>query len=218
MNDVLYFYESFFMKKPLLIFLIFLFTESVFSQQRKIVSDCTITYSVNNPGSDTKNNLEDALKTIYISGKQIRIDLSSNTFNQTIFYNANTGEATVLKSIGESKYISNYTAAKWQKENAVYAGIKISFTNNAKKILNYNCKEAILQLKNGKKYTVYYVPDIIPSITENDFEFKSVPGLVLQYETSVHNQKIQYTASQVSFDPVPAFRFEIPKSGYKILQ
>ena len=121
--------------------------------------------------------MQSALKTIYISGKQIRIDLNSNTFNQTIFYNDNTGEATVLKSIGQSKYISNYTAAEWQKENAVYNGIKISFTKNMKKILNYDCKEALLQLKNGNEYTVYYVPDIIPSITENDFEFKIVPGL-----------------------------------------
>jgi len=207
-----------FMIKPLLTFLISLFAFAVFSQQRKIISDCTITYTVNNTGSNTKNDLQGALKTIYISGKQIRIDLISNTFNQTIFYNDNTGEATVLKSIGQSKYISNYTAAEWQKENAVYNGIKISFTKNEKKILNYDCKEALLQLKNGYKYTVYYVPDIIPSVTENDFEFKIVPGLVLQYETSVHNQKIQYTATQLSFDPVPAFRFEIPKSGYKILK
>jgi GLPGLI family protein len=205
------------MKKPLLTLLISLFAFTAFSQQRKVISDCTITYTVSNAGSNTKNDLEAALKTIYIRGKQMRIDLNSNTFNQTIFYNDNTGEATVLKSIGQSKYISNYTAAEWQNENDVYNGIKISFTSNIKKILGYNCKEALLQLKNGSKYTIYYVPDIIPSVTENDFEFKIVPGLVLQYETSAHDQKIQYTASQVNFDPVPAFRFEIPKSGYKIL-
>lgn len=212
------FTNIFFMKKPLLTFLISLLAFTVFSQQRKIISDCTITYTVNNIGSNTENDLQAALKTIYLSGKQIRIDLNSNTFNQTIFYNDNTGQATVLKSIGESKYISNYTATEWQKENAVYNGIKISFTENVKKILNYDCKEAILQLKNGNKYTVYYAPDIIPSVTENNFEFKIVPGLVLQYETSMHNQKIQYTASQLSFDPVPEFRFEVPTSGYKILK
>jgi len=206
------------MKKPLLTFLISLFTLSVFPQQHKIISDCTITYTVSNAGANTKNDLQGALKTIYISGKQIRIDLISNSFNQTIFYNDNTGQATVLKSIGQSKYISNYTAAEWQKENAEYNGIKISFTKNVKKILNYDCKEALLQLKNGSKYTVYYVPDIMPSVTENDFEFKIVPGLVLQYETSGRNQKIRYTASQLNFDPVPAFRFEIPKSEYKILK
>lgn len=205
------------MKKPLLTTLIISFAVIAFSQQQKIISDCTITYTVSNSDANAKNDFENALKTIYIRGKQIRIDLSSNTFNQTIFYNGNSGEATVLKSLGESKYLSTYTAAEWQKENAVYNGIKISFTKNIKKILGYDCREALLQLKNGNNYTVYYVPGILPSVTENNSEFKNIPGLILQYETSVHNQKIQYTASKLSFDPVPVFRFEIPKSGYKIL-
>ncbi len=205
------------MKKPLLTFLILSFAFSAFPQQRKIISDCTILFAVSNIDINSKNDFEGTVKTIYISGKQVRIDFTSAAFSQTIFYNDNTGEATVLKSIGASRYISNYPATEWQKENAVYSGIKISLTNNVKNILGYNCKEAILQLKNGNKYTVYYVPDIIPSVTENDFEFKDVPGLILQYETSAHNKKIQYTATQLKFDPVPSFRFEIPKSGYKIL-
>lgn len=206
------------MKNLLIILLLSLCFFKSLCQQQKVISDCTITYMVSNADPNSKNDFQGALKTIYIRGKQIRIDVNSNTFNQTVFYNSNTGESTVLKNIGEAKYISNYTAAEWQKENAVYEGIRISFTNNIKKILNYDCKEAIIQLKNGNNYTVYYVPVIIPSVTENDFEFKKVPGLVLQYEASVHNQKIQYIASQVSFDPVPVFRFEIPKSGFKILR
>jgi GLPGLI family protein len=205
------------MKNPLLTFLILTFALASFSQQRKIISDCTISYTVSNTDLNSRNAFENTVKTIFISGKQIRIDLKSTAFSQTIFYNDNTGEATVLKSIGESKYISNYSAAEWQKENAVYHDIKIIFTKNIKKILGYNCKEAVLQLKNGSKYMVYYVPDIILSVTENNFEFKNVPGLILQYETSAHDKKIVYTANQLSFDPVPAFRFEIPKSGYKIL-
>lgn len=205
------------MKKPQLILFCLFFVHTLFSQQEKIIGDCTVIYTVNNNENNSKNNLESAVKTVYIRGKQIRIDLNSNAFNQTIFYNDNTGEATVLKSIGESKYISTYTAAEWQKQNAIYEGIKISFTNNTKKILNYNCKEAVLQLKNGSNYTVYYIPDLKPSVSENAFEFKDVPGLILQYEISVHDQKIEYTASNVSFDPVPVFKFDIPTSGYKIL-
>ena len=205
------------MKKPLLTLLIFFSYLSLIAQQQKIIADCTVTYAVNNSQQDLKNNSETAVKTIYISGKQIRIDLSSATFNQTIFYNDNTGEATVLKSIGESKYISAFTAADWQKRNDIYNGVKISFTNNIKKILNFECKEAVLQLANGNSYTLYYVPELRPSITENTYEFKNVPGLILQYQSSIKNQKINYTATSVNFDPVPDFKFEIPKAGYKII-
>jgi GLPGLI family protein len=205
------------MKNLLLTLLILSFAFASFSQQRKIISDCTISYTVSNTDLKSKKDFGSTVKTIYISGKQIRIDLTSSAFNQTIFYNDNTGEATVLKSIGQSKYISNYSASEWQQENAIYKGSKILLTNNVKEILGYNCKEAILQLKNGNKYIIYYVSDIVPSITENNFGFKNVPGLILQYETSAQDKRIQYTATKVNFDPVPAFRFEIPKSGYKIL-
>lgn len=204
------------MRKLLLtVFICFIFLQS-FSQQ-KIISDLTVTFAVTNTDASAKNDLSSASKIIYLRGKQLRVDLNSNTFNQSIFYNENTGEATVLKSIGDSKYISNYSAQQWKNENSVYDGLKISYTGNTKKILNYDCKEAILELKNGTKYSVYYVPDIMPSVTENDFQFKTVPGLVLQYQTTIRNEKVEYTATKINFDPVPAFHFEIPKSGYKVL-
>lgn len=204
------------MIKPLLTLFICFFFLQVIAQQ-KIISDLTITYSVANSEPSSKTELASASKIIYLRGRQVRIDLNSNSFNQTIFYNGNTEQATVLKSIGDSKYISTYNATQWKAENSVYDGLKISYTNNAKKILNYDCKEAVIELKNGTKYNVYYVPDLIPSVTENDFQFKRIPGLILQYQTTVHNEKIEYTATKISFDPVPAFHFEIPTSGYKIL-
>jgi len=187
------------------------------SQPQKIVSDCTIGYSVISSGSQSSNQFSGASKTVYIRGREIRIDLISSQINQTIFYNSNTGQATVLKEIGQSKYISHYSAAEWEKENEMYKVEQLSLTGATKKILNYDCKEAILQLKNGKSYTVYYTPDIVPSVTENPFEFKDVPGLVLKYETSMQNSKLEYTAIKISFDPVPAYQFEIPKAGYRIL-
>ena len=107
------FTHIFFMKNLLLTLLILSFAFASFSQQRKIISDCTISYTVSNTDLNSKKDFGSTVKTIYISGKQIRIDLTSSAFNQTIFYNDNTGEATVLKSIGQSKYISNYSASEW---------------------------------------------------------------------------------------------------------
>ena len=107
--------------------------------------------------------------------------------------------------MAQSKYISTYNSADWEKEHSVYKGIKISLTNKGKKILGYDCKEAILQLQNGNTYTIYYLPGIIPSVTENDFEFKAVPGLVLQYEASIHKEKIKYTATYLKFRSCSGF-------------
>lgn len=185
----------------------------LFAQEQKIISDCTITYSVN---SLQENNI--GSKTIYIKGKDIRIDLVSKTFQQTTFYNGTNGDATVLKTVGESKYISNYKSPEWKKANEIYEGIKVSFTGKAKQVLNHNCREAILTFKNGNSYTVYYDPALVPSVMENPFEFKNIPGLVLEYESSPkENEKITYTASKIDFTPVPSYQFEIPKSGHRVL-
>ena len=205
------------MKKIIYIFSVLLITRvSASAQDQKIISDCTISYSVINSNASHQNNL--GSKIIYIKGKQIRVDLISNTFNQTVFYNSNSGNATVLKTVGEAKYISQYNAADWEKANGMYYGISVSFTDATKSILNYVCKQAILKLKNGNTYTVYYAPAIMPSVTENPFEFKDIPGLILEYESSIkENEKIIYTANKIDYSAVPSVQFEIPKTGYRIL-
>jgi GLPGLI family protein len=186
------------------------------SQQSKIVSDCTITYAINSSNATQQSNL--GTKTVYVKAKDIRTDLVSKTFSQTIFYNSNTGNATVLKTVGDSKYISSYTAEEWKKLNAINEGASIEFSQNTKTILNYQCKEAILTLSNGNMYTIYFIPDIKLSVSENPFQFKNVPGLVLQYEAAINNnEKVIYTAIKIDYNPVPALQFEIPKTGYRVL-
>jgi GLPGLI family protein len=204
------------MKKIVFTLMAFVINTTVFAQEQKIISDCTITYVVSNSNNAKQNNM--GSETIYIKGKNLRVDLVSNNFSQTVFYNGTVGDATVLKTIGESKYISQYNAAEWKKANEIYKGIVVSFTANTKTILNYTCKEAILKFKNGSSYTVYYVPSLLPSVMKSPFEFTNIPGLVLEYESSVKpNEKLLYTAQKIDFAPVPSFQFDIPKTGYRIL-
>jgi hypothetical protein len=187
-----------------------------YGQQPKIISDCTITFSITSSANE-KNDI--GTKIIYIKGKDIRSDFISSKFIQSIFFNANTGKATILKTVGKSKYISYYDAEQWKALNAEYNGVKISFTGNSKRILDYDCKEAMLTTTNGKSYTVYYVPSLIPSVTENMFQFKDVPGLVLEYQSTINEgQTITYTATKIDFNPVPLAQFELPKEEYRVLQ
>jgi len=96
---------------------------------------------------------------------------------------------------------------------------KLKLDDDVKTILGYECKKAIVKLKNGSIYNMYYTTAIIPSASENPFEFKDVPGFVLEYETGGNkSSKITYTAIQINFDPVPASKFKIPTSGYRVLE
>ncbi len=203
------------MKKITTIFTGFIICIASFAQEQKTISDCTIIYGVST--SEAKNNNMGS-KTILIKGKDMRIDLVSKTFSQTVFYNSNTGNATVLKSVGESKYISQYNADEWKKANEIYEGITVTLTDSTKDILGYNCKQAILALKNGSIYIVYYVPGLIPSVMENPFEPKNIPGLILEYESAIkEGEKIFYKAQKIDFKPVASLQFDIPKTGYRIL-
>jgi GLPGLI family protein len=204
------------MKKIIFIITAFFFSTAIYAQQSKVISNCTIFFSVTDSSASEQNNM--GSKIIYIKGKDIRVDLKSNMFSQTIFSNGNTGNVTILKTIGQSKYISNYTANEWQKENEIYNDPALSFTGNTKNILNYECKQTILKLKNGSTYSVYYTPALMPSVTENQFEFKNIPGLILEYESLTKgNEEVSYVAKKIDFNPVPALEFEIPKTGYRIL-
>jgi GLPGLI family protein len=197
-----------------IVFIIFLFV-NVNAQQPKIIGDCTLSYLLSR--SD-KTNQAAASSTVYIKGKDVRVDFINNSFSQTIFYNGNLGNATILKTVGQSKYIANYTAAEWQKENEVYKDATVSFTNNTKKILDYECKEAVITLKNGKSYSAYFTPRLVPTVKANPFANENIPGLILEYELLTDEKdKIFYSANSMNFNPVPAVKFEIPKSGYRII-
>ncbi len=187
---------------------------------QKTIGDCTVTYSVSVDGANTSNTIPaGTVKIFYVRGMQSRVDLSSQTFKQSVIFDSNSGTATILKEVGANKYISTYSAEKWKEQNKKYDGIIITPQNETKTILGYQCKKAIAKLKDGTTFSLYYATAIIPQTSENPFEFKNVPGFVLQYETQEgNNQKIIFTATAINLFPVPYSKFEIPTAGYRILQ
>jgi GLPGLI family protein len=84
-------------------------------------------------------------------------------------------------------------------------------------ILGYKCKKAIGQLPDGATFTVWYTPDLVPE--QKDFQYmnRNLPGLALEYETTMGKLKVTYTVSRLSFGTVPAAKFDIPRSGYRVL-
>jgi len=149
-----------------------------------------------------------------------RVDISTEGFSQSIIYDSKTGKAVILKEVGSEKYKSIFTAEQWKIENKRFEGVQIVTTNEKKTILNYECKKVIATLKDGSSYTLYCATAIAPSTQENPYQFKDVPGLVLQYETSssTNDAKITFTAAVINFSPVPASKFEIPSTGYRLLE
>jgi GLPGLI family protein len=88
-----------------------------------------------------------------------------------------------------------------------------------KTILGYACTKATINFKNGSQATVWYLPQVKPSITENDWQFGALPGLVLEYESfnPATQQTLRFSALRLDITPVPTALFEPPLAGYRLL-
>lgn len=195
-----------------------MFSKVSFAQ--RVIGDCTIIYDVLiDSGKDSTQIPNNLSKTVYIKGKQVRTDLTSPSFSQTTIFNNSTGNVVILKEVGTNKYISTFDEAAWRQKNKQYENIETTFPAEEETILGYRCKKAVSKLRDGKTIEMYYTTDIVPSTQENPYQFKNVPGFVLQYQSQLEgsNQIVIFKAVKIDLSPVPMSKFDIPKSGYRIL-
>ena len=208
--------------KKLLIALTGIFSSLFLLAQQRVVAECTVVYNItiDNSGVDaeTAATLQATTKTVYIKGVNSRTDLVSASFLQSVIYNKTTATATILRELGANKFMTKLDNAKWIAEHSRYANMKLVKNDETKIILGYECKKLTLELTDGTALTVFYAANIAPSVKEFEYQFKEVPGFVLEYEaTEGEGKKIKYTAAQINFNPVAASKFDIPTSGYRIL-
>jgi GLPGLI family protein len=190
---------------------------------QRVVADCTITYAISteegNADKDVTESLKASTKTVYIKGNDSRTDLVSPSFTQSLLYNKTTGNAVILREFGNNKFMTRLDNAKWMAENKRYEGMTVALAGNeTKTILGYECKKAVIQMKDGSSFVLYYAPAIAPSVKEFEYQFKDVPGFVLEFESQeADSKKIKYTATKINLSPVQASRFDVPTSGYRLL-
>jgi GLPGLI family protein len=208
------------MKRNLLLFSCLWLFEITFAQNAMIIGDCTVTYKISGGDAATNSNLSNATKIFYVKGRMARTDMIGSNYKQSVIYDNSKGDAVILKEIGDEKYMTTLSADEWKNQNNYFEGQTVTLDNDTKTILGYECKKVMARLKDGTSYNMYYTSTITPSASENPFQFKAVPGFVLEYETVGNNRssKITYTAVQINFDPVPASRFKVPASGYRIIK
>ncbi|MCW3111839.1 MAG: hypothetical protein JWR18_235 [Segetibacter sp.] len=212
------------MKKTLITsILAILFFAKSFAQETKIISDCTVNYdiSVQDPKVDAlvQKAMAGTTKVLYVKGARTRTDLETPNFKQTMIYDSKTDSTIILRELGNSKYISYLDGNKRKEKNKKYEGIKFTKTNEKKTILGYDCNKVIANLTDGSTYDVYYTNSIVPSTTEYEYQFRDLPGFVLEYEAEFEHgkTKVKFSASKISLVPVPVAKFDVPKTGYRVL-
>lgn len=188
---------------------------------QKNITEGSLTYNISIQTGSAEPKMADMLDgattTIYIKGNQTRSEMLSGLGSEATIHDSKSGGGVILKDYSGQKLMINLTKEDWEKKNKKYDGITFETTNETAVIAGYNCKKAIAKLNDGSTFLVYYTPDLIVANKDYEFKFKTLPGLALQYEWESGKMKFKYTLSKVSFDAVPALKFDIPKSGYRVL-
>ena len=202
------------------LFLSILFWSQIVSAQKRL-TEATISYDIvintNNAKPEAADLLDGATSVIYLKGNSSRSEMISSLGTQSTIIDGKTGNVTILKDYGEQKYMISMTAANWKQSNKKYEGITFTYVDEYKTIAGYNSQKAIGKLADGNTFVVYFTRDLIP--VNRDFEYlnKNLPGLAMQYEAKKGDKMVTYTVSAVNFNPVPAAKFDLPKSGYRVM-
>lgn len=190
------------------------------SAQRKL-TEATINYDIvintSNKTPQGADLLDGATSVIYLKGNSSRSEMVSSLGKQATIIDGKSGNVTVLKDYGDPKYMITMTPADWKQYNKKYEGITFTYLNEFKMIAGYNCQKAIGKLTDSTTFTVFFTKDLAPM--NKDFEYlnKNLPGLAMQYEAAMGSMMVTYTVSSINFNPVLQSKFDIPKSGYRVM-
>ena len=188
---------------------------------QKKLTEGTISYDiVINTGSDkpqAADFLDGATSTVYIKGPKSRTEMVSSLGTQATIIDGAKNSINIIKEFGEQKYIINMTPANFKEANKRFENVTFTYGNEEKTILGYKVKKAIGKLENGSTFTVWYTTDLVPENKDFQYVNRGLPGLAMEYESTVGNLQVTYTVSKISLNPVPAARFDLPKSGYRVM-
>lgn len=202
-------------------FIIIILLNTFVSIAQKTISEGTLVYNISIQTSGKEPTIADMLDgattTIYIKGGQSRSELVSGLGSDITIYDSRNGSGVILKDYSGQKLMITLTQNDWDSKNNKYQDITYEITNETLEIAGYNCKKAIAKLKDGSAFVVYYTPELNIADKDYEYRFKTLQGLAMQYEWQSGNRKFKYTLSKINFDNVPASKFEIPKSGYRVM-
>jgi GLPGLI family protein len=188
---------------------------------QKIISEGTLVYNISIQTGTTEPKMADMLDgattTIYLKGSQSRSELVSGLGSEVTIYDSKKGSGVILKDYSGQKLMITLTKDDWDKKNSKYEGITFETSNETLDVAGYTCKKAIAKLRDGSSFVVYYTPELEVADKDYESQFKNLPGLALQYEWQSGKMKFKYTLAKVTFDVVPVSKFDIPKTGYRVM-
>ena len=207
--------------KPFFLLLIsvsFLLSDS-FAQ--KTISEATLNYNISiesvNDKPSLSKSLDGATLSIFIKGNESRADMVNSLGTESNLFDSKTGKGTILKEYSGQKLMITLTRENWAQKNQYFQNMKFSIDDAEQMIAGFKCKKATATLEGGKTFIVYYTADMVAANKEYNNAFKNLPGIPVQYEQESGKLKFKYTLTGISNDNIPESKFNIPKSGFRVM-
>ncbi len=161
--------------------------------------------------------IDGGTQTVFLKGYMSRFEISNKVGTQATIVDGKSGNVKLLKTLGTHNYLIEMSAADWKDANNKYQNVAFDFFDEYKIIAGFNCQKAVAKFSDGTNATVFFTREIIAENRDFEFAYKSLPGLAMEYETVFGNKKVIFSVSKISYNIVPTAKFELPKTGYRIL-
>lgn len=187
---------------------------------QKFLSDVTITYDISAKSEKDNSELKSFSGTkfsVTIKGLQSRTDMVSKLGIESAIYDPSNKSACILKEYSNQKLMILLSSEDWTKKNLYFNNLKFKSTNEQKAINGYNCNKATAISGDGDNIELYYSPDFTLSNTNYINAFQDIKGLPVLFSLKSGDIIFSYSLKAINFDYVPNTKFELPKSGYRIM-
>ena len=186
------------------------------------IKEGSVTYSVNFEGMppEQAGMMKGTEMKMYFKDKKSRSEFSNAFFNTITISDENTS-TTLMEQMGQKQF---YKLKKedMEKEAKKTPDPKITYTEEKKTIAGYECKKAIVEMKNEKgetnKVDVWYTDKLQGSTGGSGRmggnQFKGLKGAPLEFSMQQGPMKLQMVATNVSTSPIPDAKFAVSTDGY----
>lgn len=154
---------------------------------------------------------------MYIKGAQTRTELKTDAGSTVTIHDSKFKNGALMNEYGNQKILVRLADSDIADRNKKYEDMTISFEDEKKNIAGYECRLALVKLKDGTVFRVFYAPSLQFQNSHYDSPFHSLPGFPLEFESAIGKNVYRYVAEQIDFTSVPSSLFDIPKTGYKVM-
>jgi GLPGLI family protein len=190
-----------------------------FSQ--KIYPEGKISYKIEakqaKQGASAEAWLKNSNYMMFIKASQTRTELKTDAGLTITLHDSKLKNGALMNEYGNQKILVRLADSDIADQNKKYEDMVITLQDEKKTIAGYECRLALVKLKDSTVFRVFYAPALQFQNSHYDSPFHNLPGFPLEFESAIGKNVYRYVAEQIDFTSVPSSLFDIPKTGYKVM-